>query len=92
MENTLLSMIDVRRGHFRFESGHHGDLWLDLDSLFRRPVRLRPAVELLTRRIADHEVPLGDGTADASGGAGHQRGLAGQVSHLWPSRASRCSL
>jgi orotate phosphoribosyltransferase len=21
------------RGHFRYESGHHGDLWLDLDAL-----------------------------------------------------------
>ena len=23
----------VTRGHFRYESGHHGDLWLDLDAL-----------------------------------------------------------
>jgi orotate phosphoribosyltransferase len=23
----------ARRGHFRYESGHHGDLWLDLDAL-----------------------------------------------------------
>jgi orotate phosphoribosyltransferase len=23
----------AQRGHFRYESGHHGDLWLDLDAL-----------------------------------------------------------
>lgn len=29
----------VSRGHFRYESGHHGDLWLDLDRLFVDPKR-----------------------------------------------------
>jgi orotate phosphoribosyltransferase len=37
------------------ESGHHGDLWLDLDGLFTRPTRVaRFATELATR-IAAHE-------------------------------------
>jgi orotate phosphoribosyltransferase len=67
MEDTLLSMIGARRGHFRLESGHHGDLWLDLDSLFRRPGRLRPAVEMLARCIAEHEVEVVCGPL--SGGA-----------------------
>jgi orotate phosphoribosyltransferase len=67
MEETLLSMIGARRGHFRLESGHHGDLWLDLDSLFRRPGRLRRAVERLARCIAEHEVEVVCGPL--SGGA-----------------------
>jgi hypothetical protein len=29
-----------RRGHFVLESGHHGNLWLDLNSLFLRPAAL----------------------------------------------------
>jgi len=29
------------RGHFRYESGHHGDLWLDLDALLIDARRLR---------------------------------------------------
>jgi orotate phosphoribosyltransferase len=67
VDDTLLSMAGARRGHFRLESGHHGDLWLDLDSLFRRPARLRPAVETLARSIAGHEVELVCGPL--SGGA-----------------------
>lgn len=67
MRDELLSMIDARRGHFRLESGHHGDLWLDLDSLFRRPARLRPAVTALARRLAAHDVEMVCGPL--SGGA-----------------------
>lgn len=38
-----------RRGHFDLGTGYHGDLWLDLDSLFLRPAQLEPAA----RRLAD---------------------------------------
>jgi len=51
--NDLLALIDGRQGHFQLESGHHGALWLDLDTLFLRPARLVPFVEDLARRIAD---------------------------------------
>jgi orotate phosphoribosyltransferase len=30
----LLAALDASRGHFVFESGDHGDLWLDLETLF----------------------------------------------------------
>jgi orotate phosphoribosyltransferase len=36
-----------RRGHFDLGTGYHGDLWLDLDSLFRWPARLGPGVQQL---------------------------------------------
>ncbi len=49
----LLELIDGRQGHFQLESGHHGELWLDLDTLFLRPARLVPFVEDLARRLAD---------------------------------------
>jgi orotate phosphoribosyltransferase len=41
MSNSLLSTLHVQRGHFVYESGHHGDLWIDLDPLFLRPVQTR---------------------------------------------------
>lgn len=34
IERTLLAAVAAARGHFVYESGHHGDLWLDLDALF----------------------------------------------------------
>ncbi len=34
VEQALLAAVSAARGHFRYESGHHGDLWLDLDRLF----------------------------------------------------------
>jgi orotate phosphoribosyltransferase len=41
LHEELLALLVRRRGHFRLESGHHGDVWLDLDPLFLRPTRLR---------------------------------------------------
>jgi orotate phosphoribosyltransferase len=32
--DTSAGAAVAARGHFRYESGHHGDLWLDLDALF----------------------------------------------------------
>jgi orotate phosphoribosyltransferase len=49
----LLELVGGRRAHFRLESGHHGDLWLDLDGLFLRPARLAPFVEELARLLSD---------------------------------------
>ena len=32
--------VSATRGHFHYESGHHGDLWLDLDLLFLDAARM----------------------------------------------------
>ncbi|MBW8727683.1 MAG: hypothetical protein JF625_21360 [Inquilinus limosus] len=37
----LREAVSATRGHFVYESGHHGDLWLDLDSLFLDAARMR---------------------------------------------------
>ena len=50
----LLDLVPARRGHFVYESGHHGDLWLDLDTLFLRPSRLQPYVAELASQLALH--------------------------------------
>ncbi|WP_436497653.1 phosphoribosyltransferase family protein [Actinokineospora sp. HUAS TT18] len=61
-------MTDLaRHGHFVFESGHHGDTWLDLDALITDPARLRAAAadlaDLLRGYAADVVVGPLDGGA-----------------------------
>lgn len=57
MSANLLDLIDGREGHFQLESGHHGELWLDLDTLFLRPARLVPFIEELARQIVNAADP-----------------------------------
>jgi orotate phosphoribosyltransferase len=52
----FLSTLAPRKGHFRLESGHHGDLWLEIPRLYLRPARLRRAAAELARRLATHGV------------------------------------
>ncbi len=50
MPIDVLNLLAAREGHFLLESGHHGDLWLDLELLCSRPRRVQPlAAELATR-------------------------------------------
>ncbi len=49
-------MLPARRGHFRLESGHHGDLWLDLELLCLHPERVRPFAAELARRLGRHGI------------------------------------
>ena len=50
------ALLPKRMGHFVFESGHHGRLWLDLERLFLQPGRVRPLVEELALRLRDRRV------------------------------------
>jgi orotate phosphoribosyltransferase len=54
--DEILELLEARRGHFLLESGHHGDLWLELDRLFERPARLEPFAADLGRRLTAHEI------------------------------------
>jgi orotate phosphoribosyltransferase len=54
--DEILDLLEARRGHFLLESGHHGDLWLELDRLFERPARLEPFAQELGRRLAAHGI------------------------------------
>jgi orotate phosphoribosyltransferase len=56
MTHDLLALLAPRRGHFRLESGHHGDLWLDLDALFQHPARIAPLVVALGDRLVRYGV------------------------------------
>jgi orotate phosphoribosyltransferase len=56
MAANVFDLLSVRRGHFRYESGYHGELWLDLDRLFFEPRRLTPLVRELAAKLKRHEV------------------------------------
>jgi orotate phosphoribosyltransferase/GNAT superfamily N-acetyltransferase len=50
VQDDVLSLFDSQKGHFCFESGHHGNLWLNLELLCLRPSRVKPfAIELASR-------------------------------------------
>jgi orotate phosphoribosyltransferase len=56
LERQVEGLLPARRGHFLLESGHHGDLWLDLELLFLRPASLQPLAEVLARSLAGHSI------------------------------------
>ena len=56
LQEELIRLLSVRKGHFRMESGHHGDLWLDLDLLFLRPRQLRHFVRELSGRLSAYDI------------------------------------
>jgi orotate phosphoribosyltransferase len=58
MYAALMQLLAARTGHFQFESGLHGDLWLDLDALFLRPARLRPFIAALATCLTTHTVNM----------------------------------
>ncbi len=56
LEAEVLALFAARKGHFRFESGHHGDLWLDIPPAYIHPKRLRRFAAELARLLAPHRV------------------------------------
>ena len=56
MDNEVLQLFETRRGHFRLESGHHGDLWLEIPLAFLRPGRVRPHAQRLARALGGHRI------------------------------------
>lgn len=56
MHDEITRLLAPRRGHFRFESGHHGDLWLEIAPLTLHPGRLRTFAAALARRLAPQRV------------------------------------
>ena len=52
----FLELIAGRRGHFQLESGHHGELWFDLDALFAVPDRIAPFVSQLAESLRPYNV------------------------------------
>jgi orotate phosphoribosyltransferase len=55
-EEELVSQLPGRIGHFRLESGHHSDLWTDLELLCLRPEFVRQRAAALALRLRQHRV------------------------------------
>lgn len=58
MSDHLLKSIGARRGHFALESGHHADLWFDLESLCLQPARIRPLAARIAARLGPYDVDM----------------------------------
>jgi len=56
VQDEVSRLLAKREGHFALESGHHGELWLDLELLFLHPERVRPLASALAERLAVHGV------------------------------------
>jgi orotate phosphoribosyltransferase len=54
MSTDILSLLPAHRGHFVFESGHHGSLWLDLERLC---LHVEP-IKQLARQLAERIKPI----------------------------------
>src|SRR5687768_1260896 len=55
-QTKLLNLLHARLGQFKLESGHHGNLWLDLDLLFLRPKEIQPFVIELAQKISSFRI------------------------------------
>jgi orotate phosphoribosyltransferase len=53
---SVFELTSARRGHFQLESGHHSELWFDLDALFAAPGRIEPFVNQLTESLRQYNV------------------------------------
>src|SRR6266576_3645078 len=58
MKEHLLSLVRGRQGHFRMESGHHGDLWLQLETLCLHARDIRPFAAQLAAQLAQYRVEV----------------------------------
>jgi orotate phosphoribosyltransferase len=58
MKENFLSMVRGRQGHFRMESGHHGDLWFQLETLCLHSREIRPFAERLAARLTRYEIEV----------------------------------
>ena len=55
---SLFELTSGRHGHFQLESGHHSELWFDLDALFADPQRIEPFVAQLADSLRVYEVAI----------------------------------
>jgi orotate phosphoribosyltransferase len=58
IEKEIVRLLPSRKGHFRFESGHHGDLWLDLELLCLDPQPIRRFSREIAARLANYQVEI----------------------------------
>jgi orotate phosphoribosyltransferase len=55
-QDEALSVMPIRNGHVEYESGHHGDQWLELELLFLKPGTMFPLCRELAKRLVNYNV------------------------------------
>lgn len=55
MNEDLLRFVRGRQGHFRLESGHHGDLWFQLETLCLHANEIQPFAVRLAAQLAPYK-------------------------------------
>jgi orotate phosphoribosyltransferase len=58
MKENVLSFVRGRQGHFLLESGHHGDLWFQLEALCLHAREIRPFAARLAAQLAQYKVEV----------------------------------
>lgn len=53
-----MQLLAIEQGHFEFESGRHGTLWMDLEALFLRPGVVDALVEELAGKLRSTEAEV----------------------------------
>jgi len=53
-----MNLFSTRRGHFLLESGHHGELWLNLELLCSRPRALGPITTALAQKLSSFDIEI----------------------------------
>lgn len=56
--SRIINLLPMRKGHFRLESGHHGDVWIDLELLFTLPKAIEPFAREIASRLRAHHVEV----------------------------------
>jgi orotate phosphoribosyltransferase len=57
-QDDVLSLLAAQRGHFLLESGHHGDLRLNLELLCLHPDLIQPLSAELAKRLSQFDIDV----------------------------------
>ena len=77
LQKDLLDLLSGRRGHFKLESGYHGDLWFDLDRLFLQASTVRRYILVLASQLSKYNIDAVCGPL--SGGAFLAQAIAAEL-------------
>ena len=58
MHGNILDSLAARNGHFLLESGHHGSLWLDLETLCLKPERIDALANSLSTALSEANIEM----------------------------------
>jgi orotate phosphoribosyltransferase len=56
LQAEVVRLLPARAGHFRLESGHHGNLWLDLELLCLHPDPIRRLADVLSEAVSRYAI------------------------------------